>query len=503
MHWRNLRSFSWRSRNCFFESLCLRVIKDGNRRKDANTSKIREGSSVADKIGKILIVDDDEDVLKAARFFLKKHVESIHMEKDPGNVPGLLDNNSYDAILLDMNFTRDVTSGQEGLHWLSRIMAIDPEAVVIMITAFGDVNLAVAAIKKGATDFVLKPWQNEKLLATIFAAVSLRKARREVASLRSRQEQLSADMHQPFSEFIGSSTAMQRVYDTILKVAVTEANVLILGENGTGKELVARSLHRHSARSRDVFISVDMGAISESLFESELFGHVKGAFTDAVSDRAGRFEIASGGTLFLDEIANLPLQMQSKILSAIEAKQVARLGSSKSVPVDIRLICATNMNVLEMAARGEFRQDLLYRINTVEIHLPPLRERGDDLRLLAEHFLKNYCRKYHKPLMGMSPATMNKLATYHWPGNVRELQHCMERAVILSESRMLQPEDFLFAAAPAEGEGIVFDSYNLERVEKTIVRRAIDKHKGNISHAADELGLTRASLYRRLEKYGL
>jgi DNA-binding NtrC family response regulator len=458
---------------------------------------------VTDKIGKILIVDDDEDVLKAARFFLKKHVESIHTEKDPENIPSLLDNNSYDVILLDMNFTRDVTGGQEGLHWLSKTMTIDPAAVVIMITAFGDVHLAVAAIKQGATDFVLKPWQNEKLLATIFSAGILHKARLEVANLRSRQEQLSADMNQPFSEFIGSSPAMHKVYDNILKVADTDANVLILGENGTGKELVARSLHGNSARAKEVFISVDMGAISESLFEGELFGHVKGAFTDAGSDRAGRFEIASGGTLFLDEIANLPLQMQSKILRAIETKQITRLGSSKAVPVDIRLICATNMNILEMAGKGEFRQDLLYRINTVEIHLPPLRERGDDLRLLAEHFLQSYCRKYHKPLKGISPATMNKLAKYHWPGNVRELQHCMERAVILGESQVLQPEDFLFAAALAEGDGIIFDSYNLDLVEKTVIRRAIDKHKGNISHAADELGLTRASLYRRLEKYGL
>jgi len=458
---------------------------------------------VTDKLGKILIVDDDEDVLKAARFFLKKHVESIHTEKDPENIPNLLGNDSYDVILLDMNFTRDVTSGQEGLHWLSRILAIDPQAVVIMITAFGDVHLAVTAIRQGATDFVLKPWQNEKLLATIFAAGSLHRTRLEVASLRSRQEQLIADMNQPFNEFVGSSAAMRKVYEAILKVARTDANVLILGENGTGKELVARALHRNSARSKEVFISVDMGAISESLFESELFGHVRGAFTDAVSDRAGRFEIASGGTLFLDEIANLSLQMQSKILRAIETKQIARVGSSKAIPLDIRLLCATNMDLSEMLDRNEFRQDLLYRINTVEIHLPPLRERGEDLQLLAEHFLKIYCRKYHRPPKSISPATMNKLTKYRWPGNVRELQHCIERAVILSEGQVLQPEDFLFAAAAAEDEGIVFDSYNLDLVEKTVIRRAIDKHKGNISRAADELGLTRASLYRRLEKYGL
>ena len=458
---------------------------------------------MTDKTGKILIVDDDEDVLKAAGFFLKRHVESVHTEKDPGNIPGLLNNESYDVILLDMNFSRDVTSGQEGLYWLARILAADPQAAVIMITAFGDINLAVNAIRQGATDFVLKPWQNEKLFATISAAGSLHRSRLEAANLRSRQEQLSADMNQPFNEFVGSSAAMQRVYDTILKVAQTDANVLILGENGTGKELVARALHRNSARNKEVFLSVDMGSISESLFESELFGHVKGAFTDAALDRPGRFEVASGGTLFLDEIASLPLQMQSKILRALETRQIVRLGSSKAVPIDIRLICATNMNLAEMVSRNEFRQDLLYRINTVEIHLPPLRERGEDVQLLAEHFLRMYCRKYHKPLKGISPATANKIREYHWPGNVRELRHCMERAVILSENQVLQPEDFLFSAAAAGDEGIMFENYNLELVEKMVIRRVIEKHRGNISHAADELGLTRASLYRRMSKYGL
>jgi two-component system response regulator HydG len=458
---------------------------------------------MAEKIGKVLIVDDDEDVLKAARLFLKKYVTSIHTEKDPENIPSLLVNNTYDVILLDMNFSRDVTSGQEGLYWLSRILEIDPSAVVIMITAFGDVNLAVTAVKQGATDFILKPWQNEKLLATVSAAGNLHKTRLEVANLKSRQEQLSADMNQPFNEFIGSSSAMQKVYDTILKVAKTDANVLILGENGTGKELVARSLHRHSPRSKEVFFSVDMGAISESLFESELFGHVKGAFTDAGTDRVGRFEVASGGTLFLDEIANIPLAMQSKLLRAIETKQVLRLGSNKVIPIDIRLICATNMNIMDMVYSNEFRQDLLYRINTVEIHLPPLRERGEDLRLLAEYFLENYCKKYNKPIKGISSSTMSKLMKYNWPGNVRELQHCMERAIILSESNMLQPEDFFLTTAPADSDAIIFDNYNLELVEKIIINKAIDKYKGNISQAANELGLTRASLYRRMEKYGI
>jgi DNA-binding NtrC family response regulator len=458
---------------------------------------------MADKIDKILIVDDDEDVLKAAKLFLKKHVASIHTEQNPENIPSLMANNNYDVILLDMNYSRDVTSGQEGLHWLSKIIEIDPSVVVIMITAFGDINLAVTAVKNGATDFVLKPWQNEKLLVTVSAASNLHKTRLEAANLRQRQEQLSSDMNQPFSEFIGSSPAMQRVYDTILKVAKTDANVLILGENGTGKELVARALHHHSIRSKEVFISVDMGAISESLFESELFGHVKGAFTDATTDRVGRFEVASGGTLFLDEIANLPVAMQSKILRAIETKQVVRLGSNKNLPIDIRLICATNVDIREMVNKQKFRQDLLYRINTVEIHLPPLRERGEDLPQLAEHFLKIFCKKYNKPEKAIGASTINKLMAYQWPGNVRELQHCMERAVILSESDTLQPEDFLLTASGAEGDAILFDNYNLDLVEKIVIQKAIDKYRGNVSQAARELGLTRSSLYRRMEKHGI
>ena len=458
---------------------------------------------MSDKIGKILIVDDDEDVLKAARLFLKKHVASIHTEQNPENIPTLLKNNDYDIILLDMNYSRDVTSGQEGLHWLSRILEIDPSAVVIMITAFGDVNLAVTAVKQGATDFVLKPWQNEKLLATVSSAGNLHKTRLEVANLKLRQKQLSADMNQPFSEFIGSSPAMQKVYDSILKVAKTDANVLILGENGTGKELVARSLHHHSPRKNEVFISVDMGAISESLFESELFGHIKGAFTDAGSDRVGRFEVASGGTLFLDEIANFPLSMQSKILRAIETKQVVRLGSNKNIPIDIRLICATNGNIAEMVNNNSFRQDLLYRINTVEIHLPPLRERGEDLLQLSEYFLKIYCKKYNKPEMTLGPQTINKLMSYQWPGNVRELQHCLERAVILSESDKLQPQDFFLTASQSNGDAINFDNYNLEVVEKIVIRKALEKYTGNVSQAAKELGITRSSLYRRMEKYGI
>jgi DNA-binding NtrC family response regulator len=456
-----------------------------------------------EKYGKILVVDDDEDVLQAARLFLKQHLALVHTEKDPRKIPFLIQNETYDVILLDMNFTRDSTSGQEGFHWLGKILELDPQAVVVLITAYGDVNMAVRAIKEGATDFVLKPWQNEKLLATLSSAMSLRKSRREVESLRTRQQQLIADLDQPFHEFVGVSQAMQQVFSTIKKVAGTDANVLILGENGTGKELVARALHRHSHRAGEVFISVDMGSISETLFESELFGHIKGAFTDARQDRPGRFEVASGGTLFLDEIGNLPLSLQSKILRVIETRQVTRLGSNKSIPIDIRLVCATNMPVHDMVQQKEFRQDMLYRINTVEIHLPPLRERIEDIVLLADHFLKIYSKKYQKPPMKIADATLKKLEKYYWPGNVRELQHAIERAVILSEGRILKPDNFFFSGPDTTADGVVFESYNLDEIEKLVIRKVLQKYKGNVSQAAKELGLTRASLYRRMEKHEL
>ena len=455
------------------------------------------------KFGSILVVDDDEGVLQAARLFLKQHAARIDTERSPENLPALLQNTHYDVILLDMNFTRDSTSGREGFFWLDRILALDPGAVVVLITAFGDVDTAVQAIKAGATDFILKPWQNEKLLATVSSALSLRRSRDEVARLRSSQAALSEALDQPFHDFVGDSPVMRRVYEAVQKVAGTEASVLILGENGTGKELVARALHRASARAGGVFISVDMGAITETLFESELFGHVKGAFTDAKSDRAGRFEAASGGTLFLDEIGNLSMPLQAKILRALETRQVTRLGSNRAVPFDVRLVCASNKPVHAMADAGEFRQDLLYRVNTVEIALPPLRDRGGDLPQLVEHFLRRYARKYGKPVRKVSDAAFKKLQLYRWPGNVRELEHAIERAIILSDTPVLQPGDFLFPAGRAEGAGLVFDTYNLEEVEKAVIRRTLEKHHGNITSASRELGLTRASLYRRMEKHGI
>lgn len=455
------------------------------------------------KTGRVLVVDDDTDVLQAAKLFLKQHVAKVDIEKNPDSIPNLLRNYNYDLVLLDMNFNEDVSSGKEGFHWLKTILEIDPSLAVVLITAYGDVEKAVKAVKLGATDFVLKPWQNEKLLATVNSALNLTESRRQVDTLRTQQKQLSADIDQHYQDIIGKSSAMNRVFQTIEKVAKTEANILITGENGTGKELVARALHRRSDRSEDVFISVDMGAIPENLFESELFGHTQGAFTDAKEARAGRFEVASGGTLFLDEIGNLPLQLQPKLLSAIETRKVTRVGSNKPAEVDIRLICATNEPIQEMVHNNEFRQDLLYRINTIEIQLPALRERIEDIPLLADHFLRQYSRKYDKEITKISEPAFRKLQTYTWPGNVRELQHAVERAVIMTDHSVLQPEDFLLTSLHGDESTMVFHDYNLEEVEKTVIRKALDKHEGNISKSAEELGLTRASLYRRMEKYDL
>ncbi|MCP4580702.1 MAG: sigma-54-dependent Fis family transcriptional regulator [candidate division Zixibacteria bacterium] len=455
------------------------------------------------KTGQILIIDDDEDVLQAARLFLKQHIATVHTDKNPKRIPELLAQNNYDVILLDMNFTRDVASGKEGFFWLDKILKIDPSAVIILITAFGDIEMAVRAIKCGATDFVLKPWQNEKFLATISAGISLRKSKFEVASLKSREKQLAADLDYKFHGFIGQSPAINDVFETIAKVARTEANILILGESGTGKELVAREIHRQSQRADQVFIAVDMGALTETLFESELFGHKKGAFTDAREDRVGRFEIATGGTLFLDEIGNIPVPLQAKLLSVLQNREITRIGSNKITPVDVRLISATNMQLHKMIEDNTFRQDLLYRINTVEIKLAPLRERVEDIPLLVEHFLGIFARKYKKSLKKTPASTLRKLGKYHWPGNVRELKHAVERAVIMSDSDILQPENFFFSGATSDQVGLELESYDLNEVEKEVIRKALGKHQGNVSQAAKDLGLTRTSLYRRMHKYGL
>ncbi len=453
---------------------------------------------------KVLIVDDDQDVLLAAKLFLKQHFTIVHTEKEPENIPALLANENYDVILLDMNFSKDSTSGKEGFHWLNVILEIDPAAVVIFITGYGDIELAVQGIKEGATNFLLKPWENKKLLATITANLKVRESKKELEDLRTKQKVLIADQDNSYSRIIGTSPPMQQVLKAATKVAVTDANVLILGENGTGKELVARAIHKASKRKDEVFISVDLGAISETLFESELFGFKKGAFTDAREDRAGRFEAANKGTIFLDEIGNLSLALQSKLLSVLQNRKVVRLGSNKEIPIDVRLICATNMPLYQMVNEGKFRQDLLYRINTVEIKVPPLRDRTEDIPLLIEHYLDIYCKKYHTPRKRVSSSTLKRLEKHNWPGNIRELQHAVERAVIMSDSNVLEPSDFFLSQIDeAKETSITPVSMNLEETEKMLIRKVIDKHGGNISKAAKELGLTRASLYRRLEKYGL
>ena len=456
------------------------------------------------KQGKILIVDDNEDLLKAAKMHLKRHFAQVDTEKNPEALPALMNNDDYDVILLDMNFTKDVSSGSEGYYWLERILQLDPSAVVVLITAYGDIQMAVKAIKAGATDFVVKPWENEKLLATLYSAMRLRESRDVIESLKIKNHEINQALNERYSEIIGQSNAMQKIFQTIDRVAKTDANVLILGENGTGKELIARAIHRNSARKNENFASVDLGSITETLFESELFGHKKGSFTDAKEDRAGRFELANNGTLFLDEIGNLSLPLQAKLLTVLQNRKVSRVGSNKDTPIDIRLICATNMPLYEMVKENRFRQDLLYRINTIEIEIPALRERFEDIPLLANHFLKHYAAKYDKSVNKISEGAMARMHKHPWPGNIRELQHAIERAIILSGSSVLQPEDFNFAPAASKDDGqLALEQYNLEEVEKLLIRKVLKKYNGNITQAASELGLTRSSLYRRLEKYGL
>jgi len=451
---------------------------------------------------RILIIDDDRDVLETARMFLKQEFSVVRIEENPHSVPDLLKNNEFDVILLDMNFKKGVNDGEEGFHWLEQIMKIDPQAVVILITAYGEVDLAVKAMKNGATDFVLKPWKNQKLLATILSALQLRHSKKEVEKLKVTQEKLTDEINHPYIDFIGNSPAIQRVHELIDRVAITDADVLVLGENGTGKELVARALHRQSLRKDNVFISVDLGSITESLFESELFGHSKGSFTDAKQDKPGRFEIASGGTLFLDEIGNLSLALQAKLLTVLQNRKVQRVGSSKEIPVDFRLVCATNMQLNEMVVEKKFRQDLLYRINTVEIRIPPLRERAEDIPLLAEHFLQRYGQKYKRTGMKIDKSVMTKLKNYHWPGNIRELQHAIERAVILSDGKAIQSAELLIG-----GNTSVFKKevspLTMDEMEKQFIIQSLKDHDGHVSNTAKTMGVTRTALYRRMKKHGI
>ncbi|MEW7279612.1 sigma-54 dependent transcriptional regulator [Aquimarina sp. 2201CG1-2-11] len=448
--------------------------------------------------GKILIIDDNKSVLSALEILLQfefKHIQTLSNPNQISSFPNLSD---FDIVILDMNFSAGVNTGNEGLFWLREIKKKAAHTSVIMMTAYGAVDLAVKALKEGATDFILKPWNNEKLMATIKSAYSLRKSRKEVQELKQKESHLKQVINQNTNYIIGNSKALTSVLNLIRKVAKTDVNVLITGENGTGKELIARELHRMSSRMNEVFIGVDMGSISETLFESELFGHTKGAFTDAKEDRAGKFEAANKGTLFLDEIGNLSLQTQAKLLSAIQNRTIVRVGSNKSVPVNIRLVCATNCNLPQMVEEGIFREDLLYRINTIHIEVPPLRERDNDILVLADFYLKKFASKYGKPALRINAAAEQKLLEYRWPGNVRELQHTIERAVILCEGNVLKPTDFLLSTTTA----ISMDKgpETLDEMERLMINKALDSNNGNYSAAANQLGISRQTLYNKIKK---
>lgn len=445
----------------------------------------------------ILVIDDDTDVLTAVKLLLKSEVKEVITEKNPENLPWLLSRQSYDVILLDMNFNSSIHTGNEGLFWLSKIKQSGSEAVVIMITAYGDIELAVRSLKEGASDFVVKPWHNEVLVEGIKDALQRKEHNKPEKAFKINSNSIIG------TELLGESPIMQDIFYKIEKIAPTDANILILGENGTGKDLIAQAIHQQSLRHKQGYVKVDVGSLSESLFESELFGHKKGAFTDARENRTGRFEAANGGTIFLDEIGNIALHQQAKLLSVLQNRQVIRLGSNQPVPIDIRLICATNLPLAELANENRFRKDLIYRINTVEIMVPPLRKRANDILLLANHFIKVYSQKYFKNEITLDAKTKDKLLAYHYPGNVRELQYTIERAVIMVEGNVLYPSDILFSPiehVPAAAEP---DELKLSAIEKNTILKVIEMNNGNMTRAAKELGITRTALYRRLSKYDI
>ncbi|MUH34968.1 sigma-54-dependent Fis family transcriptional regulator [Zobellia amurskyensis] len=450
---------------------------------------------------RILIIDDNKSLLSALEILLQfeyKHIEAISNPNQIPSFPNLVD---IDIVLLDMNFSAGVNTGNEGLYWLRELKKKAPQTSVIMMTAYGAVDLAVKALKEGASDFILKPWNNDKLLATVKAAYELRKSKKEVTQLKQKESQLKQVINQNKNYIIGNSKALNAVLKLVSKVAKTDVNVLVTGENGTGKELIARELHKLSSRSNEVFISVDMGSISENLFESELFGHTKGSFTDAKEDRVGKFEAANGGTLFLDEIGNLSLQAQAKLLSAIQNRTIVKVGSNKPTAVDIRLVCATNEDLDRMVADGLFREDLLYRINTIRIEVPALRNRDNDILVLADFYLNKFASKYGKQGLRINQAAQEKIMDYRWPGNIRELLHTIERAVILSEGNVLKPEDFLLSNKQASITAVNGPA-TLEEMEILMINNALEQNEGNYSAAAEQLGVSRQTLYNKLKKIG-
>ncbi|MFQ3193917.1 MAG: DNA-binding NtrC family response regulator [Colwellia sp.] len=452
--------------------------------------------------GRVLVVDDNLDILTSSRLLLKKHYSLVKTTDDPHQIEELLGQFDFDVIVLDMNFTQDALSGQEGFHWLKTILLLNPSIVVIMMTAYGDIKLAVDAIKAGASDFITKPWQNDQLLAAMASAFQHSQTKKKVDQLTRQTQGLSQVMNGESQPFIGQSAIMQQIFSTIDKAAKTDANILITGESGTGKELVARAVHQGSLRANKTFINVDMGAITDTLFESELFGHKKGAFTDAKSDRIGRFELARGGSIFLDELANLPLNQQAKLLTTLQNREITPVGGVKSIAIDIRLISATNDNLLEAVDNGRFRQDLLYRVNTIEIRLPPLRERKEDIPLLISYYLKHFCHKYNRALV-INASDIQRLSRYSWPGNVRELCHAIERAVILTDGKSLDISSIINTKQTPKIANDKPEIFNLEQVEQLTIANALSHFKGNVSQAAKALGLTRGALYRRLDKYEL
>jgi DNA-binding NtrC family response regulator len=451
--------------------------------------------------GNILIVDDNSSVLIALEMLLQNDFDTVLTLKNPNSLISVIEQNNIDVVLLDMNFTAGINSGNEGLFWLKQIQKIDSAISVVMITAYGDIELAVTAVKQGAFDFILKPWDNNKLKTTLNAALKLRKSKIEAEHYRSTANTLKKELISGYQKFIGQSKVIKNVLSTVKKVAATDANILITGENGTGKELIAREIHNLSKRHNEIMVSVDMGAIPETLFESELFGHVKGAFTDAKENRAGKFETANKGTLFLDEIANLSMPLQAKILAALQNRSITRIGSNTPIPVDIRLISATNRNIAAMIDKEQFREDLLYRINTITIELPPLRERGNDILLIAEFYLHKYSNKYGKYNLKISKSGQAKLLKYSWPGNVRELQHCIEKAVILSENNILNEDSFNFNNKQAKQTDL--QNMTIEEVEKKMIVANIEKERGNMSIVAKKLGITRQTLYNKMKKYDI